>query len=167
MFARRIEAWLAEDVDAYVACWHDDMRIEMPSGVIEGAAKYRKLVEASFAWAAPVSFDVHHLAVDDGHGHRVRRLDDPRPAPGRRRARRVARALGVRAPRRPDRVVARASPRTAGPGRRLTSVLSEADASGYDRAGSGRSISARNLSTASLNAFGVSAIRPCAAPRST
>ena len=63
VFARRVDAWLAQDVDAYVACWHDDMRIEMPSGVIEGAAKYRKLVIASFAWAAPISFDVHHLAV--------------------------------------------------------------------------------------------------------
>ena len=65
MFARRVDAWLAQDVDAYLACWHDDMRIEMPSGVIEGAAKYRKLVAASFAWAAPVSFEVHHLAVED------------------------------------------------------------------------------------------------------
>ena len=64
VFDRRVAAWLAQDVDAYVACWHDDMRIEMPSGTIEGAAKYRKLVDASFAWAAPVSFDVHHLAVD-------------------------------------------------------------------------------------------------------
>jgi limonene-1,2-epoxide hydrolase len=63
-FARRVDAWLAEDVDAYVACWHDDMRVEMPSGAIEGVAKYRKLIDASFAWAAPVSFDVHHLAVD-------------------------------------------------------------------------------------------------------
>ena len=64
IFARRIDAWLAQDVDAYVDCWHHDMRIEMPTGTIEGAAKYRRLVEASFAWAAPVSFDVHHLAVD-------------------------------------------------------------------------------------------------------
>lgn len=64
VFDRRVDAWLAEDVDAYVACWHDDMRIEMPTGTIEGAAKYRKLVEASFGWAAPVSFDVHRLAVD-------------------------------------------------------------------------------------------------------
>jgi ketosteroid isomerase-like protein len=68
VFARRIEAWLGEDVDAYLACWHDDMRIEMPTGVIAGAAKYRKLVEGSFAWAAPVSFDVHHLAVEAGTG---------------------------------------------------------------------------------------------------
>ena len=65
VFARRVDAWLAQDVDAYVACWHDDMRIEMPSGVIEVAARYRKLVVASFAWATPVSFDVHHLAVED------------------------------------------------------------------------------------------------------
>ena len=106
-----VDAWLAEDVDAYVACWHDDMRIEMPSGVIEGAAKYRKLVDASFAWAAPVSFDVHHLAVDDANGivfadwtiRARRRADDVR--------RRVARALGVRAARRPDQLVARTSPR--------------------------------------------------------
>jgi limonene-1,2-epoxide hydrolase len=64
VFARRIDAWLAQDVDAYVDCWHHDMRIQMPSGTIEGAAKYRKLVDASFAWAAPVSFDVHHRAID-------------------------------------------------------------------------------------------------------
>jgi limonene-1,2-epoxide hydrolase len=64
VFARRIAAWLAEDVDAYVDCWHEDMRIEMPTGIIEGSDRYRKLVAGSFAWAAPVSFDVHHLAVD-------------------------------------------------------------------------------------------------------
>ena len=64
VFDRRIAAWLAQDVDAYVDCWHHDMRIEMPTGTIEGAAKYRRLVDASFAWAEPVSFDVHHLAVD-------------------------------------------------------------------------------------------------------
>jgi len=64
VFTRRVEAWLAQDVDAYVDCWHDDMRIEMPTGTIDGAAKYRKLVDASFAWGAPVSFDVHRLAID-------------------------------------------------------------------------------------------------------
>lgn len=83
MFDRRIAAWLSEDVDAYVACWHDDMRIEMPTGVIEGAARYRKLLVGSFAWAAPVSFDVHHLAVDGPNdivfadwSIRARRRDD-------------------------------------------------------------------------------------------
>jgi ketosteroid isomerase-like protein len=68
VFARRIDAWLAEDVDGYVACWHDDMRIEMPTGVIDGAARYRKLVEAAFGWGAPLSFEVHHLAVDPAGG---------------------------------------------------------------------------------------------------
>jgi ketosteroid isomerase-like protein len=63
-FMRRVGAWLAADLDAYMACWHDDMVITLPSGVIEGAARYRELVAAGFAWAEPVSFEVHHLAFD-------------------------------------------------------------------------------------------------------
>ncbi len=63
-FRRRVDAWLAADLDAYMACWTDDMVIELPSGTIEGAARYRKLVAGGFAWAAPVSFDVHHLAFE-------------------------------------------------------------------------------------------------------
>jgi limonene-1,2-epoxide hydrolase len=83
VFARRVDAWLAADIVSYVGCWHDDLRIELPTGVIVGAATYRTLVEASFAWAAPVSFDVHHFAVDEAVGIvfadwtiRVRRCDD-------------------------------------------------------------------------------------------
>lgn len=65
MFERRVAAWLAADVDAYMDCWHDDMELTLPGGrVISGRDAYRALVEASFGWAAPVSFDVHHLAVD-------------------------------------------------------------------------------------------------------
>src|SRR3954471_6060647 len=64
-FMRRVDAWLAADLDAYMNCWTDDLVITLPSGVIEGAAKYRKLVAAGFAWAAPVSFRVHHLALTD------------------------------------------------------------------------------------------------------
>jgi ketosteroid isomerase-like protein len=63
-FMRRVDAWLAADLDAYMDCWADDMVIELPSGRIEGVAKYRKLVEAGFAWAEPVAFDVHHLAFE-------------------------------------------------------------------------------------------------------
>ena len=41
------------------------MRLTLPGGrEITGIAAYRRLVEGSFAWAAPVSFDVHALAVD-------------------------------------------------------------------------------------------------------
>ena len=56
---------MAEDVDAYLACWHDDMSITVPGREmpIMGVAAYREMVEQSFAWARPVSFDVHHLAV--------------------------------------------------------------------------------------------------------
>ena len=67
-FRRRVDAWLAADLDAYMDCWADDMVIELPSGVIEGAERYRKLVAAGFAWAAPVSFDVHHLAFTTADG---------------------------------------------------------------------------------------------------
>ena len=43
----------------------DDMVLTLPSGrVVEGIGTYRRLVEGSLAWAAPVSFDVHALAVD-------------------------------------------------------------------------------------------------------
>jgi limonene-1,2-epoxide hydrolase len=66
VFDRRVQAWLAAGVDAYLACWHDDMRLTLPGGrVIDGAGAYRAMVEQSFAWAAPVSFDIHALAVDD------------------------------------------------------------------------------------------------------
>lgn len=80
-FRRRVDSWLAEDLDAYMACWTADMRIELPSGVIEGADKYRRLVAGGFAWGAPVSFDVHRLVVDGDEVWadwtiRVRRRDD-------------------------------------------------------------------------------------------
>jgi ketosteroid isomerase-like protein len=65
-FMRRVDAWLAADLDAYMDCWADDMVIELPSGRIEGSSRYRRLVQAGFAWADPVAFDVHHLAFVDG-----------------------------------------------------------------------------------------------------
>jgi ketosteroid isomerase-like protein len=64
VFRRRVDAWLRADLDAYMACWADDMVITLPTGEIHGAEKYRNLVAAGFAWAEPVSFDVHHLAFD-------------------------------------------------------------------------------------------------------
>jgi limonene-1,2-epoxide hydrolase len=66
LFDRRIRAWLDEDVDAYLACWHDDMRITLPGrdDPLLGLDAYRRLVERSFAWARPISFDVHALGVD-------------------------------------------------------------------------------------------------------
>ena len=64
VFDRRVAAWLAADIDAYMGCWHDDMQLTLPGGrVISGIDAYRRTVEQSFAWATPVSFDVHALAV--------------------------------------------------------------------------------------------------------
>jgi ketosteroid isomerase-like protein len=60
-FMRRVDAWLAADLDAYMDCWADDMVIELPSGVIDDKAKYRQLVKGGFSWAEPLSFVVHHL----------------------------------------------------------------------------------------------------------
>ncbi len=79
---RRVDAWLAADLDAYLECWADDMVIEMPSGRVAGKDRYRKIVRAGFAWADPVSFDVHHLAFEGGNVAladwtiRARRRDD-------------------------------------------------------------------------------------------
>jgi ketosteroid isomerase-like protein len=66
IFERRVRAWLAEDLDGYLACWHDDMSITLPGrdAPLVGLRAYRALVEQSFAWARPSSFDVHHLAVE-------------------------------------------------------------------------------------------------------
>lgn len=65
IFDRRVAAWLAEDVDGYLACWHDDCHLVLPGGrQIVGRAAYRTVVERAFAWAEPAAFDVHHLAVD-------------------------------------------------------------------------------------------------------
>jgi ketosteroid isomerase-like protein len=63
-FQRRVDAWLAADLDAYMDCWAEDMVITLPTGEIRGRDRYRKLVAGGFAWAAPVSFDVHHLGFD-------------------------------------------------------------------------------------------------------
>jgi ketosteroid isomerase-like protein len=63
-FQRRVDAWLAADLDAYMDCWAEDMVITLPTGEIRGRDRYRKLVAGGFAWATPVSFDVHHLGFD-------------------------------------------------------------------------------------------------------
>jgi ketosteroid isomerase-like protein len=83
VFMRRVAAWLAADLDAYMDCWADDMVIELPSGRIEGKDRYARLVRAGFAWAEPVAFDVHHLSFEDGRDValadwtiRARRRDD-------------------------------------------------------------------------------------------
>jgi hypothetical protein len=77
-FDRRRAAWLAEDLDGYLDCWVDGMVIDVPGRTITGKAAYRDLAASSFAWARPVEFEFHHLAVRRRCG--ARRLDDHRRA---------------------------------------------------------------------------------------
>jgi uncharacterized protein (TIGR02246 family) len=66
IFDRRVQAWLAEDADGYLDCWHDDLELCIPGRAepIRGRDEYRAMVDRSFLWAAPQRFVVHHLAVD-------------------------------------------------------------------------------------------------------
>ncbi len=64
LFERRRRAWLAGDLDAYLALWADDMRFVSPVHPEPlDRARFAAVVGASFAAARPVSFDFTHLAV--------------------------------------------------------------------------------------------------------
>jgi uncharacterized protein (TIGR02246 family) len=65
LFDRRREAWLAEDIEAYLALFADDLEITLPGRdePIHGRERYGRLVRQSFEWARPRSFEFHHLAV--------------------------------------------------------------------------------------------------------
>src|SRR5438552_1793368 len=64
LFDRRRRAWLAEDVDAYLALWADDMRFQSPRHPEPlGRAAFAELVRGSLAGARPLRFDVTQLAA--------------------------------------------------------------------------------------------------------
>jgi uncharacterized protein (TIGR02246 family) len=63
VFERRREAWLAEDVEAYLACFAEEIVLETPGRTVRGHAEYEPMTRMSFTWAKPVSFEFHHLAV--------------------------------------------------------------------------------------------------------
>jgi ketosteroid isomerase-like protein len=66
LFDRRRRAWLAADELAYLDLFSADLEIWMPGRdePVRGRDRYSELVHRSFAWAAPESFDFHHLAVN-------------------------------------------------------------------------------------------------------
>lgn len=66
LFDRRRAAWLAEDVDAYLACFSDDVVLEVPGRTVRGRAEYEPMTRSSLAWAQPRAFDFHHVAVGEG-----------------------------------------------------------------------------------------------------
>jgi limonene-1,2-epoxide hydrolase len=70
LFERRRDAWLREDVDAYLALWAEDMSFQSPVHEVplRGRAAFGELVRRSFAFSRPVAFEFAHLAV---HGAQV------------------------------------------------------------------------------------------------
>ena len=66
LFDRRRQAWLAADADAYLDLFASDLEISMPGRAepVRGRDRYAAIVARSFRWAAPESFDFHHLAVN-------------------------------------------------------------------------------------------------------
>ncbi len=68
LFERRRTAWLAEDVDAYLALWAEDMTFLSPvhDQPLRGKRAYADLIRSSLTMVRPVSFTIHHIAVHGG-----------------------------------------------------------------------------------------------------
>jgi uncharacterized protein (TIGR02246 family) len=66
LFERRRRAWLAGDLDGYLALWAEDMRFRSPahSEALSGREAFAALVRRSFELARPLRFEFTHLAVD-------------------------------------------------------------------------------------------------------
>jgi uncharacterized protein (TIGR02246 family) len=64
-FQRRVDAWLREDLEAYLDCWAEDMTFASPlhAQPLRGKPAYAALVRASAQHTRPLRFDVFHLAV--------------------------------------------------------------------------------------------------------
>ena len=106
LFARRREAWLREDLDAYLDCWTDDTIFESPvhRAPIRGREAYAALVRASASAVRPMRFDVLHLAVAADVVLAEWEIEAEHRASGRRLC--WQRHERRRLPRRADRVVA-------------------------------------------------------------
>src|SRR2546430_17730861 len=67
LFERRRRAWLAEELDAYLALWTEDMTFQSPMHAepLRGRSAFAELVGRSLATTRPVRFDLEHLAVRD------------------------------------------------------------------------------------------------------
>lgn len=70
LFEDRRRAWLAEDLEGYLALWAEDMTFTSPvhAEPLRGKAAYRELIAGSLTLVRPVGFDIDHIAV---HGDLV------------------------------------------------------------------------------------------------
>ena len=65
LFEKRRQAWLREDVDAYLALWADDMTFQSPVHTEPmGRAAFADLIRQSAAFSRPLRFDFDHIAVN-------------------------------------------------------------------------------------------------------
>jgi len=66
LFEERRRAWLADDLDAYLALWAEDMTFQSPvhAEPLRGREAFAALVRSSSARLRPLRFDFHHLAVN-------------------------------------------------------------------------------------------------------
>ena len=65
LFDRRLRAWLAEDVEGYLACWAPDMVFSSPvHHAMRGREQYAALIRQSAAAIRPLRFEIKHLAVN-------------------------------------------------------------------------------------------------------
>jgi limonene-1,2-epoxide hydrolase len=66
LFDRRRAAWLAEDVDGYLACFAPDIDFRGPAGEpVYGLDAYASLIAKSLEVVRPVAFDFHEIAVHE------------------------------------------------------------------------------------------------------
>jgi len=65
LFEKRRAAWLAEDLDAYLALWADEMTFQSPvhAEPLRGRDAFAALVRQSTAFARPLRFEFEHVAV--------------------------------------------------------------------------------------------------------
>jgi limonene-1,2-epoxide hydrolase len=68
LFERRRKAWLAEDLDAYLALWADDMTFQSPmhDEPLQGKRAYEEMVRQSASFVRPLGFDILSIAVNGG-----------------------------------------------------------------------------------------------------
>lgn len=66
LFERRRKAWLAEDLDAYLALWADDMTFKSPvhDEPLVGKEDYARLLRVSATAVKPLGFDILSIAVN-------------------------------------------------------------------------------------------------------
>lgn len=65
LFDERRRAWLAGDLDRYLALWHPDVTFGSPTHTppLRGREAYAQLVRGSHAAIEPLAFEIAHLAV--------------------------------------------------------------------------------------------------------